>query len=512
MKTAIARLFSATLLLGTMAFAPARAAEEPAKPAVETPAQRADRMQWWRDARFGMFIHWGIYAVPADGEWYMTTHHVPIASYEKYAAKFNPVKFDADQWAQVAHDAGMKYLVITAKHHDGFCMFKTRTTKYNIIDATPWHRDPLALLSEACKRRGVRFCCYYSIMDWHTPWQTAAKPDEKRPDYNPTKFASAAQKETYRKYMKAQLAELIAQCHPGVIWFDGGWINNNGWNAEDGKDLVGFLHQLDPQLIVNDRANGSGDFGTPEQNIPASGLNRDWETCMTINDNWGFSAGDHGFKSTSQLLHNLMDIASKGGNYLLNVGPTDEGVIPEPEVERLKEMGAWLKTNGEALYGTTAGPFKKQLAWGRATKKPGKLFLTVFDWPKEGSIFAPVRGQVARACLLSRPGEALKVESDSKGIRVTLPTEKPDAIASVVALEIEGMKAASLLGPAADGSIHPRRDRRGDPGIALGGRGKRRGTGKVAFLADSAIGSGSAPTRQLLTAQRRRSQSKGFLR
>ena len=253
MKTAISCLFSITLLLGTMSFAPARAAEEMAKRAAETAAQRAARMQWWREARFGMFIHWGIYAVPADGEWYMTNHHVPIAEYEKYAAKFNPVKFDAEQWAQVAHDAGMKYLVITAKHHDGFCMFKTSTTKYNIVDATPWHQDPLAALSAACKRHGVRFCCYYSIMDWHTPYQTAARPDDKHPDYNPTKFSSAEQKANYTSYMKAQLKDLITQYHPGVIWFDGGWI---GWNSEDGKDLVGYLHQLDPQLIVNDRRTG----------------------------------------------------------------------------------------------------------------------------------------------------------------------------------------------------------------------------------------------------------------
>ncbi len=451
MKIAIACLFSITLILGTMPFAPAQAAGEPAKPAVETPSQRAARMRWWREARFGMFIHWGVYAVPADGEWYMTNNHVPLAQYEKYATKFDPVKFDADQWAQIAHNAGMKYLVITAKHHDGFCMFKTSTTKYNIVDATPWHQDPLAKLSAACKRHGVRFCCYYSIMDWHTPYQTAAKPDDKHPDYNPTKFSSAEQKANYTSYMKAQLKDLVTQYHPGVIWFDGGWI---GWTSEDGKDLVGYLHQLDPQLIVNDRANGSGDFGTPEQSIPASGLNRDWETCMTINGNWGFSANDHNFKSTSELLRNLMDIASKGGNYLLNVGPTDEGIIPAPEVERLKEMGDWLKTNGAALYGTTAGPFKKQLAWGRATQKPGKLFLTVFDWPKTGSLLVPVNGRVAKAYLLSRPNETFKVESDANGIRVTVPKEKPDPIASVVVLDIEGAKVASFLGPAADGSIH----------------------------------------------------------
>jgi len=440
MKLSVTSFFVATLVLGNTAILPARAEETPANAAAETPSQHAVRMHWWREVRFGMFIHWGIYAVPADGEWYMTNHHVPIAQYEKYAARFEPVKFDADQWARVAQDAGMKYLVITAKHHDGFCMFKTSTTPYNVVDATPWHQDPLAQLSAACKRHGVRFCCYYSIMDWHTPHQTAAKPDAKNPTYNPTKFSTAEQKADYTAYMKAQLKDLITQYHPGVIWFDGGWI---GWNSDDGKDLVRYLHQLDPQLVVNDRANGAGDYGTPEQSIPESGQSRDWETCMTINDNWGYAAHDHNFKSTSLLLHYLMDIASKGGNYLLNVGPTDEGLIPEPEVVRLKEMGAWLKTYGEALYGTSAGPFKRQPAWGRATQKPGKLFLTIFDWPNDGSLLVPISGQVTNAYLLVRPDESLKVQSDAKGIRVTLPKAKPDPIASVVVLDITDVKSGS---------------------------------------------------------------------
>jgi alpha-L-fucosidase len=349
------------IVCGLVSLAAQGLAKEAAAPAVESKEQFNQRMAWWREARFGMFIHWGIYAVPADGEWYMTQHHVPVAQYEKYAAKFNPVQFDADQWARVAHDAGMKYLVITAKHHDGFCMFKTSTTKYNVVDATPWRQDPLAALSKACKAHGIRFCCYYSIMDWHTPLQTAARPGDKNPEYNPTKFANAQQKADYKTYMKAQLKDLITQYHPGAIWFDGGWIN---WSAADGKDLVGYLRQLDPQLIVNDRANSDGDYGTPEQEIPANGRDRDWETCMTINGSWGFSANDHGFKSTAELLHNLMDIASKGGNYLLNVGPTDQGVIPAEEVQRLKQMGAWLNTNGAALYDTTASPFKKQKASG----------------------------------------------------------------------------------------------------------------------------------------------------
>ncbi len=419
----------------------------------ETKSQRDARMGWWRDARFGMFIHWGIYAVPADGEWYLQSHHVPLGEYAKYAGQFNPVKFDADRWARIAHDAGMKYLVITSKHHDGFCMFKTATTKYNVVDATPWHFDPLAALSDACKRHGVRFCCYYSIMDWHSPDQAPAKADPRRPEYNPTSFPTPEKKAAYVAYMKAQLKDLIDQYHPGLLWFDGGWMN--GWTGEDGKDLIAYLHGLDPQLIVNDRPGGGGDYGTPEQTIPASGNGKDWETCMTINGNWGFAAHDHGFKPTRVLLTNLVDIVSKGGNYLLNVGPTPDGVIPQEEVDRLEEIGRWLKTNGDAIYGAKAGPFKHHPAWGRATQKSGKLYLEVFDWPANGELAVPLQNGVKACRLLADPSRTFEVSHTGDGAVVHLTGPAPDKLCSVLELEIEGEPAAveTSLRQRPDGSV-----------------------------------------------------------
>jgi alpha-L-fucosidase len=406
-------------------------------PAGETPAQRDARMGWWRDARFGMFIHWGAYAVPADGEWYMTQHHVPMADYEKYSTELNPVKFDADKIASVAQTAGQKYLVITAKHHDGFCMFKTDTTKYNIVDASPWHQDPLAMLSAACAKHHVRFCCYYSIMDWHSPDQIAAKPDADHPTYNPTSFPTPEHKAAYISYMKAQLKDLITQYHPGLIWFDGGWMK--GWTKADGADLLTYLYTLDPQLIVNDRTNGGGDYGTPEQKIPANGNGKDWETCMTINGSWGVRTKDTHFKSTELLLHNLIDIASKGGNYLLNVGPTAEGEIPQPEIDRLTEMGTWLKTNGQAIYGTHASIFSTQFPWGRCTVKDNTLYLSVFDWPKDGKLTIPLTTMILKAYLLTDPAKGLITSTENGSLTITLPPKAPDPIASVIAIECDGI-------------------------------------------------------------------------
>ncbi len=414
------------------------------------------RMAWWQDAKFGMFIHWGIYAVPADGEWHMTTAHVPKDQYEKYAAQFDPEKFDAAKWVRTAKDAGMKYLVITSKHHDGFCMFKTDATDYDVVDATPWHHDPLKDLAEQCRQQGIRFCVYYSIMDWHHPDQAPAKPDPVHPEYNPTKIRPG-RKDDYTQYMKTQLHELITQYHPAVLWFDGGWPD--WWTATDGRALYAWLREQDPELIVNNRVTGAGDYGTPEQSIPATGLKEDWETCMTINGSWGYNAGDHNFKSTQTLLRNLIDIASKGGNYLLNVGPTAEGIIPQPEVDRLEAMGQWLKKNGAAIYGTTASPFKLQ-SWGRCTKKVREdgsttLYLQVFDWPADGKLSVPVQNKVARCHLLTQSDRSFKVTSGEEGLTVHLTGPAPDPICSVVTLELAGKPNVIVipLSQARDGSV-----------------------------------------------------------
>lgn len=424
----------------------------------ETSAQHNARMAWWRDARFGMFIHWGIYAVPAHGEWYMNSG-IPVSKYEQYAKEFDPTNFDAATWVKVAKDAGMKYLVITSKHHDGFCMFNTKATDYNVVDDTPWHHDPLKDLAKQCRKQGVRFCVYYSIMDWHHPDQAPGKDTPGHLVYSPTKMRPG-RKADYIKYMKTQLHELITQYHPGLIWFDGDWPG--WWTVADGKELYNWLRQQDSELIINNRVAkrvpGAGDYGTPEQHIPSTGLKEDWETCMTINNNWGYNADDHNFKSTKILLHNLVDIVSKGGNYLLNVGPTANGVIPAPEVERLEAMGRWLKVNGAAIYGTTASPFTR-LPWGRCTKKltpdGATLYLEVFDWPDNGTLYVPgLTNQVLSASLLAT-SQSLKTTANQDGVTVTVPSTAPDSLCSVVVLHIKGAPGKVLVRfwQQADGSL-----------------------------------------------------------
>lgn len=433
----------------------------------ETPRQHNARMAWWQDARFGMFIHWGLYSEAAGywngqpthgaGEWIMTDMGIPRDQYATLASHFDPIQFDADRWAEAAHAAGMKYLVITSKHHEGFCMFKTRATDYNVVDDTPWRQDPLLALSKACRRHGVKFCVYYSIMDWHSPEQAPAVSDPNHPVYNPTSFIPG-QKSAYLQYMRTELAELIHHYHPALLWFDGQWMN--GWTDDDGRELYQYLRGLDPRLIINNRIKGAGDYETPEQYIPPNGLpGRDWETCMTMNDTWGYKRDDNDWKSAKTLIRNLVDIASKGGNYLLNVGPSGEGLIPDASIERLNEIGKWMSVNGVAIYGTSAGPFVRQLPWGRCTSRiSGRdtlLYFHVFDWPADGRLEAPLLNKIKRASLLVAPSKALETETDQNGVTIHLPQQAPDPISSTVEVKIEG--APELLNvpivQKADGSI-----------------------------------------------------------
>ena len=425
---------------------------------METAAQHDARMAWWRDARFGMFIHWGLYAVPAGewngktgyGEWIRTSAEIPLEVYDQFRPKFNPVQFDADAWVKMARDAGMKYIVITSKHHDGFCMFDTRQTDFNIM-TTPFNRDPMKELAAACKKQGLKFCFYHSIMDWHHPDYLPRREWEK------TRSAGGADFNRYVAYMKAQLKELLTNYGDiGVLWFDGEWENT--WNENYGKEIYDYVRMLQPAVIVNNRVGAGrldmegltkegafgGDFGTPEQQIPATGLpGVDWETCMTMNDHWGYNKADKNFKSSKEMIRMLADIASKGGNYLLNVGPTAEGLIPPESVERLASIGRWMKVNSESIYGTMPSPFS-HLSWGRCTQKKeingSVLYLHVFDWPVNGKLILPgVMNSPENAFLLADPGrKALKIKREKDALIISLPSSPPDSVNSVVAVHLKG--------------------------------------------------------------------------
>jgi alpha-L-fucosidase len=434
-------------------------------------------MKWWREARFGMFIHWGLYSIPAGvyqgrsigglGEWIQNTAKIPSAEYTKYAAQFNPTKFNAADFVKVAKDAGQKYMIITAKHHDGFAMFKS-ADPFNIVDATPFKRDVVKELADACRKEGIHFGVYYSQrQDWNHPGgdvQGGGRWDQ----------TMAGSYEDYlNKVSIPQVRELMTNIKPEVLW----WDTQGSTTFAQAQPLHDLL-ALDPGIIENNRLGGGyqGDTETPEGMIPATGYanGRDWETCMTINGTWGFKSTDNNYKSNETLIRNLCDIASKGGNYLLNVGPTAEGLIPQPQVDRLQAMGQWLKVNGEAIYATNANPFVRVAApaptpapetapatgrgrggrgptvpWDwRATTKlnpdgTGKVYLHIFQWPADGNFaltYTGFKGQVTSASLLATkaPVEAkIAANGDQSTLTLKLPATAPDPIASVVVLEVK---------------------------------------------------------------------------
>lgn len=318
-------------------------------------------MAWWKRAKFGMFIHWGLYSILAGfwkgnevrkyAEWIMAYGNIPREEYEQLVNQFNPSNFDPRYWVSLARLAGIKYIVMTAKHHDGFALWPSKVSTYNVVNSTPYGKDVLSEIEQECESQGVKFCCYYSILDWHHPSQY--------PDSN-AKSAQAAhaytimipeRKEEYTQYMKAQLAELIRNYHPGVIWFDGEWVN--WWTESDGRSLYNYLRSLDDMVIINNRVGKGrkgfegfnkgpeyvGDFCTPEQQIPdIAELEIPWETCMTMNDTWGFKSSDHNWKSADDIIKKLSEVNSKGGNYLLNIGPMADGQIPQESQRILKAL------------------------------------------------------------------------------------------------------------------------------------------------------------------------------
>ncbi len=421
------RLLLTSLVLATSLSARAETVTR-AKPSTASVAAAADRTEWFHKARFGMFIHWGLYAIPAGGEWHMNKKKMPIDEYKKFAGQFNPTRFNADEWASLAHDAGMKYMVLTAKHHDGFAMFQSKASDYNIADATPFKRDPLKELSLACPKHDVKLGTYYSILaDWGHPgggsggqkWDKAQEGDFD--DY-------------LDKVAVPQVRELLTNYGPiGVMWLD-----NDGTARATAAQVarIGEALKLQPQTLVSPRLLGyPGDFETAEGHIPILPPQKDWELCTRTNGSWGYVATPA--RPLKSLLHELIEAWGKGGNVLLNVGPDRTGIIPADSAVRLREIGAWLKVNGEAVYGSTRGPFD-YLPWGWTTRKGDMLYLFVLDWPKDGTLKVPMSTPVERAWLLADTRQTIPAEATASATVFKLPPVAPDANASVIAVKLKG--------------------------------------------------------------------------
>jgi alpha-L-fucosidase len=414
-------------------------------------------LRWFRDAKFGIFVHWGLYSVPEGewngnkgyGEWFQIETRMPGTQYAKFADEFNPDKFDAKEWVKHVKDAGIKYIVITTKHHDGFAMYDTKLSDYSVVKATPWHRDPMKELAAACREAGVQLCFYYSIPDWHsTNFPAALSQRHFHGNPNPN-----ADLEKYVKYMKGQIREILTQYGPiGYLWFDDGGAFEGVDRAQRAKlihaqEIVDEVHQLQPWCVIDDRLGLPGDCDTPEQNIPAGQPTRMFEVCMSLNHHWGYNKNDHDWKSPKEVVRNLVDTASKGGNYLLGVGAMADGIFPPPEAETILDtVGQWANANSESIHGVTASPFDRLMFDGRCTQKPGVLYLHVFTWPEDGQLLVPVMNKVKRAYLLADPErKALSETTSEHGVTIALPAQAPDLIDTVVALEIDGQPEMTAL-------------------------------------------------------------------
>jgi len=428
------------LLLSALPFGGQPQAVEPAAPsagAPETPQQ-----QWFRDAKFGMFIHWGVYSVLGDGEWVMNEKKIPVSEYEKLPARFNPTEFNAAQWVALAKAAGVKYITITSKHHDGFAMFATKQSDWNIVDRTPWKKDPIKMLAEECQKQGIKLFFYHSQLDWHNPdyfplgrtGHTAGRPAGG--DWN-----------KYLDYMDAQLTELLTNYGPiGGIWFDGMWDKPQAdWRL---AKTYGLIHRLQPAALIGSNHHlkpfPGEDFQMFEKDLPGHAT-QDFnagqeigelprETCDTINNSWGYNKNDHNFKSTTDLIHYLVRAAGYDSNFLLNVGPMPNGKIQPEFVERLKAIGAWLDKNGESIYGTRGGPITPR-PWGVTTQKGNTVYVHILNWQDAALLLPRLDRKVQSASLLGS-GDAVGVVEADYGTVLKLPASVKDPVDNIVVLKM----------------------------------------------------------------------------
>jgi alpha-L-fucosidase len=395
----IACLVAACLLAAAAAAADAPKGNAPAASSYRPSAANQAARDWFQDARFGMFIHWGVYSVPARGEWVMEHEHIPVSEYERFAPQFNPTQFSAREIVALAKRAGMRYITITSKHHDGFAMWPTKQSRWDIVDATPYKQDPLKALATEAQRQGIKLFFYYSMLDWHNS------------DYWPlgrtghfTGRPQAGDFNRYLDYMNAQLAELLGGDYGAIggIWFDGMWDKPDAdWKLER---TYGLIHRLQPAALVGNNHHrtpfAGEDFQMFEQDLPgenSAGFNKagisdlPLETCETINHSWGYTRNDKDFKSAAQLIHLLVRAAGANANFLLNIGPTAEGKVQPEFVERLQAIGAWLGTHGDTVYGTRAGPISPR-SWGVTTAKGNRIYVHILAWQEPYLVLPPVGG------------------------------------------------------------------------------------------------------------------------
>jgi len=396
-------------------------------------AERRERMAWFNEARCGIFIHWGLYSIPARGEWLRFAERVPLDEYDRLADQFSPQSFDADAWVGLAQEAGARYMVLTTRHHDGFCLYDSQVSDFTSVKRAAG-RDFVADYVEACRRAGMKVGFYYSLLDWRFG------------GYIPGEEMTPADRDAMVQQVHDQVRELLTNYgRVDVLWFDGGWLAPQ-FHGQDmaefwrAQELTAMARGLQPHILINNRSGLPEDFSTPEQKVEAAEAGRAWETCMTIGDSctWGYCRNNPNLKPTVQLLQYLVTAASGGGNYLLNCGPRADGTIRPEHASRLREIGAWMRVNGESIYGSERSPFGAQLL-GACTAKGDVAYLHVFRWPGREACIAGVKNKVKSATLLAT-GLRADIEQPGNGRMILrgLPLDPPDAYDTVIKLQLDG--------------------------------------------------------------------------